>query len=204
MDHPNHILRFGTDTAGLTATGAKKLRTAVSTVEHRLTLWRPYLTAATTHPLHIAVTTTDSPGSETEPTLSSHLDAEQGTLHVQVPLSVLHEPPSRVAAHIISIIVPALVTHAEHQPHPERPVLWVHSKEWRPPTVDPDPGINLEDVMDGDVLLIARHDGTKTDAEARERTLGDYLCERLENPGIAAIDSTFTTETAVAWTMEML
>jgi hypothetical protein len=204
MDHPNLIMTLKTDSAGLTAARAQKLTSAITTVEHCLRPWQPFITAATTHPLHITVTTTRDSGPTTAPTVGAQLDTDQAKLRLQVPNSLLQEPPNRLATRILDVVVPALVTHAEHRPHPQPPTFWERMEERLPPADDQDPGILLEDLLDGDVLLIARHDGTPTDADSRERTLDDYLGERLETPGVAAIDGAFTTKTVVVWTLELL
>ncbi|MEV6599880.1 hypothetical protein AB0M36_23940 [Actinoplanes sp. NPDC051346] len=180
------------------------MQTAITTVEHCLGLWHSFIAAATNHPLHIAVTTPDDPDSDTAPAVSAHLDTDQGHLHLQVPRSLVDEPPSRLAARILDVVVPAIVVHAENHPHEQPPAFWVSTQAWQPPADEPEPGIRLEDLLDGDALLIARHDGTPAGADSRERTLDDYLCEQLESPGIAVRDGALTTDTTLSWTLELL
>jgi hypothetical protein len=204
MDHPNPILTLTAAPAGPTTVRSKKLHTAVTTVEHCLGLWKPFLAAATSHPLTITVATTHNPSADTAPMVHAYLDTAQGHLHLQVPYGLLQEPPSRLAALMLDIVVPALATHAEQHPHPQPPSFWFNTEEPQPPTDRPEHGIQLEDLLDGDVLLIARHDGTPADADSRERALHDYLCEQLESPGIAAHDGTLTTDSIVSWTLELL
>jgi len=204
MDHPDPIVTLSADPAGLSAARSRKLRSAVTTVEHCLGLWQPFIAAATPHPLHITVTTADDPDAETAPTVGARLGTDRRNLHLQVPHSLLQKPPSRLAAQILDIVVPALVTLAEHHPHPQPPARWQSTEEWQPPPHDPEPAIQLGDLHAGDVLLIGRHDGTPADADSRERALEAYLCERLEEPGIAGRDSAFTTSSAVSWTLELL
>ncbi|WP_433796202.1 hypothetical protein [Actinoplanes sp. CA-252034] len=204
MDHPDPIVTLKADPAGLTAAKARKLQTAVTTVEHCLGLWQPFVAAATTHALHITVGAADDPEEATTPTVSAHLDADGGHLRLRVPRSLVDDPPSRLAARILDIAVPALVTHAETHPHERPPAFWVNTDMERPPPDDPEPGIVLDDLLDGDVLLIARHDGTPAGADLRRRTLDDFLCDRLEAPGIAGRDGAVTTDSAVCFTLELL
>ena len=200
MDHPDPVVTLRADPTGLTAARSTKLAAAVTTVGHHLRPWHPFVAAASTHPLHITVTAVDDPA----PTVAAHLDADRAHLRLPVPLGLLQEPPGRLAARLLDLVVPALVTHAEHHPHPRPTAFWQGTEDGSPPTDDPEPGIQLGDVLDGDVLLVARHDGTPAGAESRERTLGDDLCVRLEGPGIAASDGAFTTDSAVCWTLELL
>jgi len=53
-------------------------------------------------------------------------------------------------------------------------------------------------------LIVGRHDGTPAGKETREDTLQEYLCERLEAPGIAVYDHLILTNTAVGWNLELL
>jgi hypothetical protein len=164
----------------LSADRAGKLRAAVSIVEKCLEMWQPFVAAATSQPLHITVTT------------------------AWVPPALLQEPPGRIAAHILDVVVPMLVTHAEGHPRPQPAAFWEQPDDREPPPDDPDAGLRLEDVMDGDPLVVARHDGTPAGQESGEEALRQYLCERLEAPGIAGYDDLVLTGTAVGWTLELL
>jgi hypothetical protein len=204
MDHPDPIVTLKADPAGLTAAKSRKLQTAVTTVEHCLGLWQSFVAAATTDSLHITVGAADNPEGNTTPAVSAHFDADQRHLHLWVPWSLVDDPPSRLAARILDIAVPALVTHAESHPHEQPPAFWASTDVRQPPTDDPEPGIELDDLLEGDILLIARHDGTPADADFRQRTLDEYLCDRLETPGIAGRDGAFTTDSAVCFILELL
>jgi hypothetical protein len=204
MDDPDPIVTLKVDPAGLTAAKSRKLQTAVTTVEHCLDLWQPFVAAATTHSLRITVGAVDNLEGDTTPTVSAHLDAEQGHLRLRVPRSLVDDPPSRLTARILDIVVPALVSHAENHPKEQPPAIWANTDVGQPSTEEPGSGIQLDDLLEGDVLLIARHDGTLADADVRQRGLDDYLCDRLEIPGFAGRDGAFTTESAVCFTLELL
>jgi hypothetical protein len=190
MDHPNAIVTIKADSASKSRT----LRSAVLTAEHCLGLWQPFLTAATPYPLHITVTTTDDPD----------VVFDTGRALVQVPHSLLEESPGRIGARILDVVVPALVAHAERHPHPQPPVLWQSTVEWEPTPQEMEPGIQIEFLDEGDVLLIGRHDGTPDGADSRCRALDAYLCEHLENPGIAGRGGAFITGATVSWPLELL
>ncbi|MEU8664174.1 hypothetical protein [Actinoplanes philippinensis] len=181
------------DPAGLTAVQSRKLRTAVTTVERCLGQWQPFVAAATAHELHLTVGATDGPPETTE-----------GHQRVRVPHDLVDDPPSRLAAGILAIVVPAIVAHAENHPHEHPPSFWTNPDDRQPSAHDPEPGIQVDDLLDGDVLVIARHDGTPADADIRERALDSYLCDRLEAPGIAGRDGAYTTGSAVCLTLELL
>lgn len=204
MDYPNPILTFHADYTGLSAPRSRKLQTTVTTVEHCVGLWQPFIAAATSQPRRVALMTMLDPDPETTPTMSVQLSPDTETLVLQVPLGLLKESPSQLAARILDVIVPALVTLAEQHPHPQPPVFWETTEEWQPPSHDLQPGIQLEDLLEGSILVIGCHNGTPADAESRERALDAYICERLEEPGIAARDGAFATNSAVAWTLELL
>ncbi|UQU66841.1 hypothetical protein COUCH_11470 [Couchioplanes caeruleus] len=204
MDDPDPIVTLKVDPVGLTAAKSRKLQTAVTAVEHCLGLWQPFVAAATTHSLRITVGAVDNLEGDTTPTVSAHPDAEQGHLRLRVPHSLVDDPPSRLAAWILDIVVPALVTHAENYPHEQPSAFWANASLGQTPTEDPGSGIQLDDLLEGDVLLIARHDGTLADANVRQRVLDDYLCDRLETRGFAGRDGAFTTESAVCFTLELL
>ncbi|MET0494879.1 MAG: hypothetical protein ABW000_17290 [Actinoplanes sp.] len=190
MDHPAAIVTFELDPAGTSQT----LRSAVAAAEHCLELWQPFLTAATPHPLHITVSTTDDPDVV--------FDTDRA--HLQVPQSLLRGSPGQIGARILDLVVPALVTHAERHPHPQPPTFWRSAEEWEPPPQDEEPGIQIEFLDEGDVLLIGRHDGSPADADSRCRALDAYLCEHLENPGIAGRGGPFIDGSTVSWTLELL
>ena len=207
MDHPNLLVTLTADPSRLPTSWAKKVRSAITTVEHCLGLWQPFLTAATTQPLHITITTTGEPHSETTPAVGSRLDTARWNLHLRIPHSLLKEPTNQLAAHILDIVVPALVLLTEHHPHPQQPAFWNHPPGWQPPPPEPDDpeaGIQLEHLLDDDPLIVGRHDGTPAGKETREDTLQEYLCERLEAPGIAVYDHLILTNTAVGWNLELL
>jgi hypothetical protein len=206
MDHPDPCVTWTAEPADLSAARSKKLRSAVTTVEHCLRLWQPFIAAATTHPLHVTVTTTDDLPGETTPTVGARLDIDQWHLHLQVPFSLFQQTSSQLAAQILDTLVPALVLLAEHHPHPHPPAFWEPPQAWQPPPPpeNPELGIHLEHLLDDDPLIVGRHDGTPAGAEAREETLADYLCERLEEPAIAVYDSIIITDSAIGWNLELL
>ena len=201
MDHPDPILTWTVHTSGLTAGRARTATSPATPAQRCLDLWQEFLAAATSHPLHITVTTADR--SDIAPTVSVHVDTDRGTLHVAVPHSVLQGPPGRLAAEILDVVVPALVAIAEHRPHPQPPRFW-QSPHTEPPPHDPQPGAQLEDLTQGEVLLLGRLDGTPDDADTRFCKLDAYLCERIEEPGIAARAGTDATASTVYWVLELL
>ncbi|BCJ49499.1 hypothetical protein Asp14428_09740 [Actinoplanes sp. NBRC 14428] len=176
---PLPLVTLRAETAGLTAARPKKLQTAVTTAEHCLDLWRPFIAAATSRPLQITVTAAD--------TLRYAVDS--AGFRLQVPQSLLDAPPSRLATRILEIAIPALVMHAEDHPHPQPPGLRPDPDAPQPATDDPEPGPHLEDLLDGPDA-----------ASSRARALDDYLSAHLENPGIAA----HSTDTTLSRTLELL
>jgi hypothetical protein len=190
MDHPDSTVTFEVRPAEKSRT----LRSAIAIAEYCLGLWQPFLIAATPHPLHITVTTTDDPDVV--------FDTDRALL--QVSQSLLRESPGRIGARVLGVVVPALVAHAERHPHPRPPAFWQATEEWQPPVQEEESGIQLEFLDEGDVLLIGGHDGTIADADSRYRALDAYLCEHLEDPGIAGRGGAITTNATVSWTLELL
>ncbi len=205
MDHPDSFMTWTVPTPSLTAGKARTLKSAVSIVQRSLDLWREFLMAATSQPLQITVTAAgDTNGG---PTVATSLDAHRSALHLEVPHSALRETPGQLAAQILNIMVPALVAIAEQHPHPEPASFWrppVTDPSAHPPTENPQPGAQLDTLTEGEVLIIGRIDGSDNHTDARFRQLDAYLCERLEEPGIAARGDTGTSDSTAFWTLELL
>jgi hypothetical protein len=198
MDHPDPFLTWTVQTSGLTAGKARTVKSAVTIVQRCLDQWQEFLSAATSHPLHITVTATGH--GDGAPTVTSHLD----TLQVQVPHGVLNQPPGQLAAQILDLVVPALLTVAEQHPHPQPATFWQAPDDTEPLPDDPQPGPRIEELTEGEVMVIGRLDGTPDDADTRFRKLEDYLYERLEGPGVAGLDGYDETDSAAFWTLELL